>query len=73
MFCELQIKAEHMLSQAHKKLANKMAALQHQAATLRLAAETHRVEAAAKAAKKAKAMKSTGRFLNFLILPSFCK
>ncbi|XP_024371101.1 uncharacterized protein [Physcomitrium patens] len=69
----VEIKAEHMLSQAHKKLANKMAALQHQAATLRLAAETQRVEAAAKAAKKAKAMKSTGRFLNFLILPSFCK
>lgn len=68
----MQAKAERMKTQAHEKLANKLAAARRQAEACRLAAEAKRAVAAAKAARKAQLMKSYGKFANLLFFPFLC-
>lgn len=70
--CVVQLKVERMKSQAHEKLAHKLATARRQAEELRLAAETRRADAAARATRKAEILKTNGKITNFLFLSYLC-
>ena len=61
-----------MKAQAHEKLANKLAAAKRQVEELRLAAETRRTQAVARAARKAELLKTRGKITNIFFLSFLC-
>lgn len=61
-----------MKAHALEKLTNKLAMAQRQAVELRTAAEARRAKAANRAARKAEAMKTHGKFINLLFLSYLC-